>query len=351
MHSARKIILAVVLVILPGLLACEPDIPEPIWKGERLHHGTTTSEPICRGSFHRQEQHAVQLAELVGVELDEIIRYTRVADRDELAEYCEGMKADGCAHGDEPYAFSIRSFHFHEITHAVMNSAGIEGPRPFAEGFAEVFADGAGYRTEHTLLDQVLHNFKFDARDYQTAGLFARFLLDRHGLDRYLLFLRAADSRATFVEFSAVFEDIFDEPIEQAMADFEAYPSCREMSNRIALVDCSLPLAPWDGRVVTLTADVACDQDDVLGPAQDDVMFTTRGFEVTEAGNYLVIASQPEGWSGFRVVKCGSCLDSFDEEVQPGEITSHDLTPGRYYVLFGRRTDEPATLGLAVGRQ
>lgn len=28
----------------------------------------------------------------------------------------------------------------------------------------------------------------------------------------------------------------------------------------------------------------------------------------------------------------------------------HDLTPGRYYVLFGRQIDEPAELGLAIGQ-
>jgi hypothetical protein len=346
MPSAR-----ILLVVLPGLIACELDLPEPIWKGEHLHYGSTTSEPICRGSFFRQEQHALLLADLLGLELTEVIRYTKVADRDEMAEYCEGLKAIGCAYVDKPYAFGIHGFNFHEITHVVMNSAGIEGPRPFREGFAEVFSDGAGFNTAETPLADVLHGFEFDDRDYHTAGLFARFLIDRHGLDRYVLFLKSADSQASFAEFSPVFEDIFDEPLAQAMADFESYPSCREMSNRIALVDCSLPLTPWDGRVVTLTADVACDQDDVLSPAQNDLMFTTRGFEVTEAGNYLFFASEPEGWSGFRIVKCGSCQDSFDQEVQPGEIASYDLTPGRYYVLFGRKTEAPATLGLAVGRQ
>ena len=113
---------------------------------------------------------------------------------------------------------------------------------------------------------------------------------------------------------------------------------------------CSLPLEPWDGKVVTLTANVFCDQDDVLGPAQDDVMFTTRGFQVDEPGSYLLLASQPEGWSGFRIVKCGSCWDAFDVQIEPGAMETHELTPGRDYVLFGRTLDAPADVGLAVGR-
>ena len=79
-------------------------------------------------------------------------------------------------------------------------------------------------------------------------------------------------------------------------------------------------------------------------------MLTTRGFQVDEAGSYIFLASAPEGWSGFRVVKCGSCWDSVDIPIEPGAMEVHDLTPGRYYVLFGRRVDDPAELGIAVGQ-
>jgi hypothetical protein len=128
------------------------------------------------------------------------------------------------------------------------------------------------------------------------------------------------------------------------------HPSCSEMSNRIALVDCNLPLTPWDGLTLTLTANVACDEDDVLGLTTNDIMFTTRGFEIEEAGSYVVLTSMPEGWSGFRVVKCGSCWDRFEALLEPGSMGLLELTPGRYYVLLGRKLDEPAELGLALGR-
>jgi hypothetical protein len=336
------------LVLLLGLVACGPDIPEPIWKGKYLHYRTTTSEPVCRGSFYRQEQHAVALAQVLGVELHEVMHYTKVTDRGELAEYCDGLKGKGCAYVEKPYAFGIRGFNFHEITHLVAYSNGIRGPLPFSEGFAEVFNDGADSDTALTPLDQVLRNFTLDDKDYRTAALFARFLIERHGLERFVHFLRTADSDAGFAKFSPIFEQVFGEPLEAAMVEFESYPECADMSNRIALVDCSLPLEPWEDGAVTLTANVACDEDDVLGPAQDDVMFTTRGFHVDQAGSYLFYASKPEGWSGFRVVKCGSCWDRFDMQPEPGSMEVHDLTPGRYYVLLGRMIEQPAEFGLVV---
>ncbi|MDC0666186.1 hypothetical protein [Nannocystis radixulma] len=175
-------------------------------------------------------------------------------------------------------------------------------------------------------------------------------MIERHSLEQFVQFLQEAGSDASFDAFAPVFLRVFEEPIEEAMADFEDYPACAEMSNRIAVVDCSLPVQPWENNVVSLTANLACDQDDVIGPDQKNVMFTTRGFEVNEAGSYLFFASMPEGWSGLRVVKCGSCWDAFDVQIEPGAMTTHELTPGRYYVVFGRRLDEPAELGLAVGK-
>lgn len=334
-------------LVLLALVGCKPDIPEPIWKGEHLHYSTTTREPVCRGSFYRQEQHAVELARLLNFELTETIHYTRVA-RSEIPDYCEGLSLEGCAYVDSPLAFAIRSFQFHELTHVIAQLGGIGGALPFWEGFAEVFNDGGDPDTNQVPLEDVIRDFTFDDSNYYMAGLFARFLIERHGLETYVELLRSTEKYASYAQFAPIFEDVFGEPLDVAMTEFESYPSCSDMNNRIALVDCNLPLEPWDGQAVTLTANVACDQDDVLGPTSDDVMFTTRAFQIDAAADYSFIASAPEGWSGFRVVKCGSCWDSFDNQIEPGGMEVHALTPGRYYVLFGRTLDEPGELGLVI---
>jgi hypothetical protein len=336
-------------VLLGSLVACKPDIPEPIWKGTYLYYSTTTSDPVCRGSFFRQEQHAVELARLLGFELPEVVHFTRVS-RAEIPDYCDGLDPKGCAYVDSPFVFSVDSVQYHEISHAVARLGGIGGALPFSEGFAEVFNDGGDPEVEKAPLDDVLRNFTLDDPNYYTAGLFARFLIERHGLETFVDFLHSTDLYASFAQFSPIFEDVFGEPLETAVAEFESYPSCTEMSNRIALVDCNLPLEPWDGQSVTLNANVACDQDDVLGPTGNDIMITTRGFQVEESGSYMFLSSAPEGWSGIRVVRCGSCWDSLEIPIEPGAMEVHDLTPGRYYALFGREVDQPAELGLAIGQ-
>lgn len=338
-----------ILLSLGLLIGCKPDVPEPIWRGKYLHYSTTTSGPVCRGSFFRQEQHAVELAKLLDVELSDVIHFTRVA-RSEIPDYCDGLSPKGCTYVDAPYAFAVNSFNYHEITHVVALLGGIGGALPFSEGFAEVFDDGGDPGTELVPIDDALRNFTLDDPNYYTVGLFARFLIERHGLETFVEFLRATDKAHGYAEFSPIFEDVFGEPLDAATTEFESYPTCSEMNNRIAVVDCDLPVEPWAGQTLTLSANIACEQDDVLGPTADDVMLTTRGFQVDDAGSYIFLASAPDGWSGFRVVKCGSCWDAFDAQIEPGAMEVHDLTPGRYYVLFGRTVDQPAELGLAIGR-
>lgn len=336
------------IFVLLSLVACKPHVPEPIWKGEHLYYGTTRHETVCRGSFFRQEQHVVGLAALLGASLPEVIHYTWVTEAN-LPDYCEGRGSlRGCSYDDAPYVFSIKSFHHHELAHAVAGLAGLDGPIPFAEGFAEVFNDGGQPDTDRLPIEGVLRNFESDGPGYYTMGLFSRFLIERHGLDVFADFLRSTDRTTTFAQFSPIFEDIFGEPIETAMTDFETYPSCSEMDNRIAVVDCNLPLEPWQGQTVILSATLGCGQDDVLGPTADNLMLTTRAFRVEQAGSYAFAPSTPEGVSGFRVIKCGSCWDSFDVTLASDATATHDLTPGRYYVLFGREVDSPAELSLEL---
>ncbi|MCY1061811.1 hypothetical protein [Nannocystis sp. SCPEA4] len=334
-------------LLVAALVACQPAIPEPIWEGEYLHYGTTTDAPVCRGSFVLQERHAVELARLVGFELPDIIRFTRIKFR-QIRKYC-GRRARGCAWDEEPYAFMAESsFNFHELTHVVANLGGLSGPTAFNEGLAEVFQDRSASINAGTPLAQVLHGDVDDVMDYHTAGRFVRFLIERHDLALFVEFMRSTWRTAEFDEFAPIFAEVFGEPIEAAMADFADYPNCSSGSNRIALLECNLPPQPWDGATLTLGADVSCARDDVLGPDKNGQMFTSRAFEIAEAGSYRVSAPALTEWSLVNVAKCGSCWDSVELPIVPGMSEVHELTPGRYYVEFGRRVDEPAELSLQI---
>jgi hypothetical protein len=330
--------------------ACRTEIPNPIWKGEHLHYGTTTSAPICRGSFYRQELHAVETARLLGFELSGVIHYTR-ATAPEVEEYCFGKAGEGCQYDDngKNVVFSDDTFNFHEIAHAVVEFAGFLGAQPFAEGFAEVFGDGIDLDMPRVPIADVLHDFQLDDGHYYTMALFARFLIERHGFDQFIELLRATDWDDDFARMSAVFADVYGEPLDAAMTDFDAYPSCSEMSNRIAVVDCNLPLQPWDGGLLELTAEIDCSRDDVLGPTRGGHIYTTRAFEVTTSALYVLGTSEPDGLSFFRLVKCGSCWDSYDETFFDETFEIRALTPGRYYLMMGRHIDAPGEISFVIG--
>lgn len=330
--------------------ACHTEIPDPLWKGEHLHYGTTTSAPICRGSFYRQELHAVETARLLGFDLSGVIHYTR-ATPSEVDEYCFGHSSDGCQYDDDGMnlAFSVRNFDFHELAHAVAEFAGLSGAQPFAEGFAEVFSDGIDLDMPRLPIAEVLQRFKPHDDTYYTMALFARFLIERHGLDGFLDLLRATERDDDFARMSAAFTGVYGEPLEVAMTEFDAYPSCSEMSNRIAAVDCNLPLQPWDVGLLELTAEIDCSRDDVLGPTRAGHIYTTRAFEITTSALYALGTSEPDGLSFFRLVKCGSCWDSYDETFFDETFEIRALTPGRYYLLMGRHIDAPGEISFVIG--
>ncbi|MDC0716396.1 hypothetical protein [Nannocystis bainbridge] len=335
------------LLLLGALVACTPAIPEPIWEGEFLHYSTTIDAPVCRGSFVLQERHAVEVAALMGFELPEVIHFTRIKQR-QVRKYCR-QRARGCAWDDAPYAFFAESsFNFHELTHVVANLGGLSGPRAFNEGLAEVFADTSASILSGTPLARVLHGDIDDIADYHTAGRFVRFLIERHDLSVFVEFMRSTWREAEFDEFAPIFAEVFGEPIEDAMADFADYPSCSSTSNRIAVLDCNLPLQPWDGATLSLTANLACDQADVLGPDRHGLMFTSRGFEIAQEGTYRITPSASSEWALFRIIRCGSCWDDLEIGIMPGTTEELVLPPGRYYAQFGRRTREPAELGLQI---
>lgn len=345
--SPRVLSPRLALAALAAGAACRPEIPDPIFKGKHLHYSTTTNAPVCRGSFFRQEQHAIELARLLDVDLPEVIQYTRVS-RSEIGPYCDGQSNDGCALIDDQLAFSIRSFSFHEIAHVVAHFGGLRGSRPFEEGFAQLFEDGTRGTKKRAPIEEVLRDFVIGPVHYQTMGLFSRFLVERYGLPRYVAFMRATDRDDDFDRMSEIFAGIFGEPLAAAMAEFDAYPSCSEMSNRLAVVDCNLPLEPWDGRSIDIHVDIACDQDDVLGPTPDGYMYTTRAFEVQKPGDYAFWPNGPEGFTFFRLLRCGSCWDVVDKGFELYQPDNIHLDPGRYYVLLGRHIVEPAELDLEI---
>ena len=330
------------------LIACGPDFPPVIWSGDHLEYATDREDTLCEGTFTLQDRFIAQLAEFVGITLSEPIRFVYV-DPSRVGDFCPYVPADGCARDDA--VISVTSLSRHELAHAVTLAAGWLGPQSFVEGVAEMFSDGFDLDSARAPLAEVLDDFQITDAHYFTMGLFVRFLVERHGFDPLVAFMRDTEYKATRASYEATFAARFGEPLSEAMAAFAGYPTCPEWSNRIALVECGLPLTEWVDGVLDISADVACTSPDVIGPVGTEPMQIAgfAAFEVTtEAKFSLHVMSEIDGFSGVRVTRCGSCWDEIDMNIVAGETDTAVLPVGRYYAAFVTHAEEAGTIRLVV---
>lgn len=336
---------------LAALCACTPDFPEPFWTGPYLAYSTTTRAEICEGSWRVQDKYVQILTRYLDVSVPTPLHFAYI-DRSEVGHYCFQDDLDGCEYDGK--AYSTRPVLFHELAHAVAQGSGHEGARAFQEGFAEVFGDGLSSSTTRLPADEVLRSFTQEGPHYYTAGLFIRFLIERHGLEPLLSFLRRTHLDDAFARVSSVFEVEFGEPLDAALLAFDDYPSCSMWENRIALVECGLAAVPWAEDRWEASSAVECDSEDVLGPLLEDdgtLVWTPRGLEIAEAGDYVVeVRGDFARAAGVRFTRCGSCWDSLDFLVKAGKTRAVALTPGRYYATFIRSLDEVGTLDVSLVR-
>ena len=337
------------------VLACAPPFPgEVIYEGQCLQYASTDTE-VCAGSFALQESFIEALMELTGV--DEALCPVQYSLVNSVEEYC-GESAVACNHGGTTSVYASTPIELHEITHAVAIPGGLPGPRAFREGFAEVFDYYRGPDPSRVELRPVLmtEDGSIDGSAYYTMALFVRFLLQRHGWSPFLEFMSRTDHGDSYDKYSPIFEEVFGESLDAAIDAFADYPTCRHWDNRIALVECGQEAVPWDGNTWQVMVDVDCSQPDVVGPmlfGDDDYIWTVRGLEIAESGEYWIVAlGDPEEWGSIRVTRCGSCWDAFSFDIRPSpdDAPSVELPAGRYFVEFTRRAAEPGELGFAVLR-
>ena len=332
--------------------ACTPDFPEPIWKGEFLEYASTVEGEVCAGSWTVQDRYVETLAKLLGTTIDAPLNYAYISES-ERQQYCFDSDLLGCYY--ENKAYSKYAVHFHELAHGVADLSGMRGPVAFQEGFAEVFGNGQYSDDELRPAEEVLRDFDHASGSYYTAGLFVRFLIERHDLGLLVAFMRQTDEKTPWDKIEKTFQEVFHESLDDALLEFDAYPTCTMWNNRVALVECDLPPLPWDGGTWQASTDLECTDDDVMGPVPDGdnmLQWTTRGVIIDKDGDYLaVVEAGPAGESGVRITRCASCWDSVDALVRAGDSRTVYLTAGQYYVTFVRDTRETERLAFSLSRQ
>lgn len=326
--------------------ACGPDDPPVLWEGEHLRYASSVDVEICEGTFEVSDAFVAALAREFGVSLARPA-YFAFVERDQLGDYC-GVERPitGCA--TEGKAYSGERMHFHEIVHLVAGLAGVQGPLAFQEGLAEVYDDD-GNEGERQPIDDVLARFEERDDHYYTAALFVRFLFERHGREAVLEFMRRTEEDDPRERWAPIFASVTGETIESATAAFSEYPSCTAVANRVSLYQCGLPAEPWDADALDITAELECSLPDVMGPAYDpESMVTARGFEIPATGLYWLSLGSDDDAGAVRITRCGSCWDSYELVLKPGDTTLEALEAGRYFATFGRPPDEPGALTLDV---
>lgn len=337
-------------VVLACVLGCNQDPPPVRWTGESLVYHAEETARVCAGSFTLQDDYVRRLSEMLQIELERPISFS-LLDPQELESVCDRETILGCEFESDVY--SARPVHFHELAHAVARRGGVRGSEAFREGFAEALSNGFEPKKPRVDLEPVLRNFAYLDADYYTAGLFTRFLIERHGLTSFASFLKRTSKDDSFEVVSVVFAEVFGEPLTAAMDEFDDYPSCAAWSNRLALVECGLAETPWVGTSWAAEVAVECSDEDVLGPLVDgnSLIWATRALVIDVPGDFIARSeSAADGDSTVRLTRCGSCWDELDLTVLPGQEKQFMLPEGRYYVTFIKELDQAGSLKFSLER-
>lgn len=334
-----------------NVLGCSPELTPIRWTGESLVYRAESADTVCAGSFYLQDEYVRSLAELLEVDLERPISFSYVSS-EVLEDLCEHETVLGCEFDSD--AYSARPMHFHELAHAVARRGEIGGSEALREGFAEALGNGFEPKKLRVPIEPVLRDFAYLDEDYYTAGLFVRFLMERHSLEEVAVLLKRLSRDDSFDAVSAAFADVFEESLAEAMTDFDDYPSCAAWSNRLAFVECGLDAVLWEGNSWQTASDINCSDKDVLGPLVDgqSLVWTTRGLVVDTPGDFVARATggPTEGDATVRLTRCGSCWDELDVTVSPGSQKQLPLPAGRYYVTLIKELGMSGNLQFSLER-
>ena len=315
--------------------------------GDYLHVAHEAVGLVCEGSNPYQDRYVEGVAALLGVEIDEPLRFAYI-EREDLATYCFEPDLWGCYYDGK--AYSMLPVMTHELAHAVADRAGWRGTSIFNEGFAEAFGFNNDNDVERLPIREVVEHFRFDVDNYYTAGLFVRFLVADYGLENFARFMRTTEREDDFATVAAAFEESLGVSIETAFEAFDDYPTCSAWANQAAIVECGQGPAQWGPGQLNITVALDCDEDTTIGPNNDE-MSASRSLEITEAGTYKIsVSSSSDETSGIRLSHCGDCRQAFDEIILADTSRALDLSAGRYFALFVTDMGQPAEVTLQLSK-
>jgi hypothetical protein len=213
-----------------------------------VHEG---AEGPCEGIAEWLERYYDAYADFFGVDLPpgQKIEYHLFASTDDLAKELGCAPNTACARGTK--VGSTTPLHAHELAHAMRSLHG-DPPALFDEGLAEVLGCGDAADVSSDGLDasypleELVETTAFMAwcqehgfGVYGASKSFVRFLLDRHGAQRFLAFYAEAPRKGTRAEVDAIFQASFDTSLDEAFAEWRTRPAGYHDDYCLRLAECA----------------------------------------------------------------------------------------------------------------
>jgi len=316
--------------------AADKALPAIAWEGERLRFATTVGRLPCGDSLEYMDRRVDELAAALvqPMKPGEKISYYWLPGRMELSPCPESSDcADGLA------VFSRTLFHDHEIVHVLLRDLG-RSQTFLYEGMAEAFGRAGGkLAVERTAArSEILRSLSANADpksiSYPLAGLFVRFLLDRHGMTAVKrVYVRARPDTDTS-QLRAIFESELGVSLEKTLGLLEdTAPDCYPRQNL-----CTAGPVAWSDGAWNHELGLSCASPGVL-EIVPEALRNEALVEIPEAGAYRLTVSRPSvPVKELVVARCGCRPDL--HTVESGSEATLELDEGRYRVLVGRRADD-----------
>lgn len=338
----------IVSVVAAGVLAAasgcsdEPPLPPIVWEGEHLRFGTDADDStICAGTLPYLDGVVGHLGEVFG-RTDARVSYYWLPDGTDA--YCPAG-AEGCV--NDRGTFSRYTIHQHELVHAVRWPGGLY--MPLEEGLAEAFGDDWNrfpvQGDIRDLLEDPSGNGYLPGGGYGLAAHFVSYLDATYGLEALIALDAKTDYDQSFVSTLAAFEQVYGEPLDAVVDDYEAeYPRCSTLTFRDKAYDCSRNVVEVSGMLgerVARDISLSCDAETVLGPRLGK-RWATMTLDIKVGGRYFINGrpSQEDRMFDFvEISRCDiSCFEYGDDELS--RVTGnhlgggHCVEPGKYLLRF-----------------
>lgn len=217
------------------LMGCGPPLPDQLLEGRwvRYHYWADQGSP-CPEALEEMDRFVDQLANKTGRRPPAGFRidYYRLKTVRDVRALCQ-PHASACVRGTNVYSTTL--IQDHELTHAFLSRLG-QPPLMFTEGIAVSFGCGAARYVGAPLppvelaplLDNDAWSEELSLQNYQAAGGFVRWLVERHGLEAFLRFYETTPSGVTRAQLDGHFREIFGVELADALSQWGELPAARD---------------------------------------------------------------------------------------------------------------------------